>query len=240
MKPSVKFLKVKVFLFSFIFLLITALIVFIIIQNNKFEIIYIPISEFYESLNIEDIMKLNNNDVSFDYYRRIDGNSQREGLIREIKGMFTTNIILTPEDAVRSLTSVRDIMGIGSFSYTYNDGNVNHIHLNMFYLQQMYENIEVLNGQFQVYATNEGVPHRILGTYVNVGNLNTSPTVSSWKARRTFESIKYEGRLKAKLVIYEVGEDDIRLCWHFENFHRMILVDAHSGDLLLERKLNWV
>jgi hypothetical protein len=228
-----KSLKTKILLINITLLLVVGVIICIsIFQNvNGSTHIVIRPSKYYEALSIEDIIDLTDGDVTIRRYNR--GYGYRGGNISEISGRFTTGTILTPRDAVRALTSVRDIMNIGSFSYICTEGRKGEYHL-----QQIYKGVEIINGRFEILATDEGIPLFIGGWHVDVGKLNPNPSISSCIAR---ESIHFEEGTwisETKLIIYQTYEGEIHLCWYFQmnsiyiDQRQGILVDAHTGDFI--------
>jgi len=236
MEKNKKKIKIRM-IFSAVFFiaLITIGILYVISlpDPNAPILITIEPSEYYEALSLDDIFWLNGGKKA--EIRRF-GYGYRANEIQEIEGPFTSGVILTPEDAVKALTSVRDIMNIESFSYIYIANSpysyINtHANRTAFYLKQVYNGVEVFNGQFTVYATNDGKPVRVSGMYINIVDLDTIPTVSSDEAKEVLNLNDGEWIYETKLVIYEFGKVDIRLCWIFNTNERFFLVDAQTGKL---------
>lgn len=224
---------------------ILALIVLIIIQYNMDNLtpneplipIFIEPSDYLEALSMNDILELNDGEVG-----RVRGVNGGSGAILEIRGIFSTETILSPKDAVLALTSVRDIMNIKNFSFTATYSEIYSTDSrNSFELIQVHEGVEVLNGGFRVHATaEEGVPIFFVGNYYDVGNINTTPRISARRARRAFKLEEDVFVVETKLIIYEVDNGDLRLCWHFldSTYFRFFVVDANNGKLIAERLMH--
>jgi len=224
MKLSKKKIKTIIALVFIMLILIIASMLYIVLNSdsNTFELIIIEPSEYYEALSREDIILLSGGNAEF--IRFGFDNPQ-------IKGIFTTGTILTPEDAVKALTSVRDIMNIGSFSYFVTKSA--H-HDNAFYLTQEYKGIEVYNGYFRVHATIEGEPLSVTGRYLNIVDLNVIPTLSSDEARKLIPS-DIKTIWETRLVVYERYDiKTIHLCWIFDYDERRAVVDAHTGEVIVD------
>jgi hypothetical protein len=189
------------------------------------DIITIDPADYSQALTVEDIIALNNGDVRI--------------TTRDVVGVFTPELILSPEDAVKSLTSVRDILNIGSFSYTYR-----MINPERYSLRQNYKGVEVYHGSFNVYATIEGIPKTVTGHYINVGDIDVIPRISFQEALNSLE-LNEDARIwRARLTIWNTGsysnDGDIYLCWFFEasegeTLSGDIVVDAHTGKIVSER-----
>jgi len=188
-------------------------------------------SEFLKPLRNDDL-----ENFEVEYHR----DSFRKDIPGRISGEFTTITVLTPEDAVRSLTSVRDVMNIGSFSYLCNNVEIDRNGGSTYRLQQVYKGIPVHNGRFGIVVNSEGVALEVSGGYVGINNLNTTPKISQEKARESFQLEENERIYRTELVVYRTRENEIRLCWYFTITPKSItginlyyrFVNAHTGELV--------
>jgi len=211
-------------IFLFLLVLIALTIILTIAERDNLtpvppqKPIFILPTEYYETLSFDDIMELSNGEAEF---IRFGFNNP------QIKGVFTTGIILSPQEAVIALTSVRDIFNISSFSYIA-ERCENHPYTHTYALTQIYNGVEVYGG-FRVHASIDGTPLSITGRYIGFDDLNTNPRLSPRQARRKI-NINMSQINETKLIIYEVSENDVRLCWMFTSFDRTVFVDAHTGE----------
>jgi hypothetical protein len=230
MKVSKISKRTKILICIALLLVVLALICVVIIQSNKSEIIHIRPSQYLEALTIEEIIELNDGDVNIRLYNQDWGH--QAGEVRRISGIFSTATILTPKDAVIALTSVRDVFGIESFSYI-----VTEVSEGTFSLRQAYKGIEVWNGGFEVLATDKGVPLAVGGRYVNVGNIDVIPRISSDEVKDKYHlTWTDDGKPIAladdeRLFIYITLEGEILLCWVF-GISQLFFIDAHTGDFI--------
>ena len=64
--------------------------------------------------------------------------------------------------------------------------------------------------------------------------------ISSWEARKAFELGEWERISKSWLAMYEISDDEKRLCWHFYIGPRgggveqkLMIIDAFTGELIV-------
>jgi len=204
-------------------------------NDNTIEPIFISSCEYLEALSLDEIVGSYGRNVIFERFHH----GHHSGKINEIKGRFTTIEINTREDALKALTSVRDIMNIESFSYAV-EKDERYTHQNVFILTQVYNGIEVFNGIFKIFVTDTGIPTSVNGVYINIVDLNTTPTNSMQQARDIFNIEDVSWVEETKLVIYEIGKDDVRLCWFFNvdsmnpKDIRWIFIDAHNREKVMD------
>jgi len=188
-----------------------------------------------EDLSIDDLIKMNDGNLRINYHP--DTN-----IPRHIWGQFSTRIINTPEDAVKSLSSVRTILGIDQllFACTEEEKRDN---IQVFYLQQLYEGIMVTGGYFRVYAKNTGVPDSISGVYISGIELDTTPILSYKEAMKIISLEDCREVSETLLVVYTNPEEDCRLCWRFTvaandvSRKKHIFIDANTGEIIISAPL---
>ena len=232
----------KILIITIPLIVLTAFITFLFIAPSDNLHIAEPLTpiiidspEYYTALSINDIIEMNAGQVSIEYSKC----EYRKGMAEKIEGVFTTGLIFTPEDAVKALTSVRDIFDISSFSYAYTPGP-DIYHQPCFELTQLHEGIEVIYGYFRIFASDEGIPKSIWGRYIDIGEINTEPSLSPKEASKSFAFNKDTNILETKLVIFGTNESDIILCWYFNMFGREVFVDAHTGVIVYdESTIDW-
>jgi len=195
--------------------------------------IYVDPSEYLEALSYDDIIDLNNGDAEF-WRWNFDN--------RRIKGRFSPISVFTPEDAVLSLTSIRELYDIESFSFICTTPS-NSGDRNVYYLQQVYEGIPVQNGRFEVFVSSEGEPFEVGGIYIDAKGLNPIPDISAYEASEVIE-LEEEAFIRwSQLVVFKPYpyDKDALLCWYFQidsiyiDLRQGVIVDAHTGEFVAGR-----
>lgn len=195
------------------------------------EEIPIDMSQVTENLSIRDLKEMNGDDlvVNYDY-----SNSETP---RNIIGVFTTRKILTPEDALYALMSVRGIMKIEETSFACTnvvDWGVKKI----FYFQQLYKGIPVEGGDLGVSATGEGEPLSASGYYMPVKEIDVTPRFSIEEA---LESVNLEKGTRVDNYQLVISQDHLVwkvtvVGWGFRRGDRdafkIVYVDASTGSVL--------
>ena len=153
---------------------------------------------------------------------------------REIRGVFTTISINSPEDAALSLTSVRNIMNIGEISYICTSVEERGS-ARLFFLQQVYGGVVVYSGRYQVIASLDGTPEAVIGQFTAVDDgINLTPTLTAAQARNMAGLEENTAIADSTLVIYRGTNGQTLLCWLLDTWDKLIFIDAHTGELAAE------
>jgi len=195
--------------------------------------------QYHKPLTLNDIQNLSNGTATITFIPNTN-------IPREIRGVFTTATILTTEDAIIALSSVRDIMLIDGISFICTEVEERE-EIRIFHLQQIHQGIIVFNGSFRVIATHSGEPVAVIGQYVNNINLDITPTLTAREAvrylpRGTSISSSRTGLTVYSVVYLVIYEDNngTHLGWLFEVDSRNVLnqrrviIDANTGEVLAD------
>ena len=75
-------------------------------------------------------------------------------------------------------------------------------------------------------------------------NSNSNSTVITLEiAKQSIHLEEWEWISEYRLAMYEINEDDVRLCWHFyvgpkDGFaHKLIIIDTRSGEIVATIRL---
>lgn len=189
----------------------------------------------HEDFNIEDLY-LQNNNIEIIYHA---GTNK----IKEIKGVFSKKTVTKEEEALQALMSVRSIFEITSFEYFCSGIDVRE-DLTIYNLNQLYKEIPVEGGFFQIGVDNQGNTSFVSGTYVKVNDLQTEPKISYRQGEYMLKLAKGEQIQKIQLVIYGLGDIDPCLCWKYTIISndpvndKVIYLDANLGTILYISKTN--
>jgi hypothetical protein len=186
-----------------------------------------------ESLSQDDIIALNYGEVEIIQRPKTD-------LLLEVNGKFTTLRVLTAEDAVLSLASVKDLFGIENLSFVCLEID-DRESMQAFFLQQLYNGLPVEGGSFAVYAEKDGETIAVRGRHVSGISVDAVPALDAKSLAANLDMEKGSKILSAQLVIFALfDDDDPRLAWKFNvagnsiSSDKNLYADANTGDILGE------
>ncbi|MBD5103518.1 MAG: hypothetical protein HDT47_01490 [Ruminococcaceae bacterium] len=189
-------------------------------------------SMIQEDLSIDDLSNMNGGDVEII-------RDPLTNIPRQINGIFSSQLILTPNDAVLALMSVRSVMHISGQSFSLIDIE-DRTDLRVFTLEQLYCGIPVENGLFRVIATNDGIPISVQGTYQQGIELDIVPKISEEKSREMVVLSIGTKIESISLVIFTMDDNTIHLSWKYNVTSTDVLknkityIDATDGYILSE------
>jgi hypothetical protein len=229
-KGQVKMSVLKLLSALFVALLFSGCSSDILIPDAQ-EVVQADQSEWNEDLSIDDINAMNDGVADIIL-------TPMTGVPREIKGKFSTQNILSAEDAVLAVSSVRGIFGINDLSFACTKIDEEHKTLRVFTLMQLYNGLAVNGGGFTVYATKNGEASAIRGNYVPDLNLDTNPTFDIKELIGELNIEKGTKVISAELVVNAIsGEVAPFLAWKFHVkgnsplTEKYVYIDANSGEV---------
>lgn len=185
-----------------------------------------------EDFDMEELNELNHGEVQV-YYDAVTGK------LRQIDGKFSTKRILTKEDALLALMSVRSLMGITAYDYSCEAIDDERNELCVYFFRQLYEGVPVEDGYFRVAAAKDGEPVSVSGAFQEVAAVDKEPSVSYRDGQKMF-SRSFGSKIESvQLVVYK-EEEETHLCWKYlvsaGNLpeSRNIYVDANTGKMVYE------
>lgn len=182
--------------------------------------VQVDASDYYDALCLDEIIAMSDGSADIIYF-------PDSGIPKEIKGKFTTGIINSPEDAARALSSVRDIMCIDDISFICTKVDKEE-QITSYYLQQVYNGILVVNGEFRVIATPNGEPVAVVGLFISGINIDITPSFTAKEAEKSVVLERSTRVSQVALVVYKDYSDEIFLCW---------MLTINSRDPLKEREV---
>lgn len=194
-----------------------------------------------EIKDIDELEKLNEGEMPEVY---LDENDD----CKYIDGNFTNIKIKSDKDAVNSLKSIKEIMGIDDPSKEFALININTSSiLTAYKLQQKYNNVSVYGREVVVTLDNEGNTLSVGGNYLSGINLNTKATLSSSQAKNIARG-NYNSNAEInvdELTIYTLNDIQPTLCWkttvngsNEDGVYSLIaFIDANTGNILTEVSL---
>ncbi|MDR2087884.1 MAG: hypothetical protein LBP73_00835 [Clostridiales Family XIII bacterium] len=189
-----------------------------------------------EDLSLEDIIALNHGDVEIIRDPATD-------IPRQINGIFTTRSILSEEDAVLALLSVRGILGIESSNFACIDIDDSRENLRVFSLEQLHNGLSVWGGGFRVTASKTGAPVSVGGTFQRGIEIETTPRLDEQEACKRVTLKSGQKTKKVQLMVFTAPDSEPRLSWQIvvgaKNplDEKLVMVDALSGSVLAEYPL---
>lgn len=212
-------------------------------SNNYNEVSISPVTlpskiDGYENFGLDDLRALNDGNVDFVYFP----DSKK---IREINGVFSTQIVQDEQDALMALLSVRDLFEITNFDFSCSDISTDRDDVIVFTFNQLYKGIPVDGGLFRVIVYKDGTPKSVSGIFYSNINIETGSFITSEEGQRNL-SIPPSDISKSELVIYINQNEIAYLSWKYSiSSHKwsnqldekVIFVDAKNGDILEDRAL---
>jgi Zn-dependent metalloprotease len=189
-----------------------------------------------EDFTLEDLRKLNE-DGSIDIlYDKITG------IPRFIDGKFSTIKIISPEDALNSLGSVKSLLKMDDPTNEFHCIRIDSDEIsNIFIMQQIYKCVEVLNKQLVVVTNKDGEPISLSGEYAPGLSLDVTPLLQENMARKILSEKRRTAKFEdSRLVIYVSAKSVPYLCWLFvlrekkEINNSAVLIDARTGNIVTE------
>ena len=202
-------------------------------MTDKLEPIIISQSDFLRDLSENDLAFLNGGALQIT-------RDPTTNLPRMIEGKFSEKIILTAEDAILSLSSVRSIMSIGELSYSCISIDDDRNEYRVFSLKQIYSGVPVDGGEFQVITLKNGEPAAIRGAYQRVADIDTIPIVSESDAKEILKNECGAVARSVELVIFTSLENPTCLSWKYYTKaknpldEKIVYINAIDGKLLAE------
>jgi len=156
----------------------------------------------------------------------------------EIKGIFSSRDIFNETDAVRALAGVRSLMGIEDLSYACVEIR-DESDFQVFHFQQLYKDVRVFQGKFEVGARYTGEPYFICGKYEPNIQVDINPKITAEEAEQKVELGKYEEILETNLEIFiDTKNTELKetghLCWKVtmgwgNEVEAYYFIDAETG-----------
>lgn len=207
-------------------------------EASALEAIPVQINESYENLSYEDLCHMNDNAMEVQYHA-----STR--IPWEIRGIFSTQIIKSEQDALRALLSVRDFFHIADYEYYCSSYDTSRSKYDIYTLNQLYRGVLIENGFFQICITKDGTPASVKGAFQKVSDMDTSPAFSKEDARDCLDLEREESVESTTLVIYTDSHERQELCWKFKVSanndgmrDRDIYISAITGELIAKVPLS--
>lgn len=187
------------------------------------------VNDLPDALSMDELYQLNHHQVQV----RHEAGS---GRVKEIVGCHSPIPILNAQDAVRSLASLRDIMGINTFEFALLDEDHSRDGYVVYTVQQLYQGIEVFGAILHVYATTDGLADGVNGIYRANIELDIYPKIDEKTARKSVDLRLGEKITSVRLSIYTDANCAPCLCWRYTVSSADILacrdvyVDASSRE----------
>ena len=185
--------------------------------------------ETLEDFSMEDLQAFTGGNVEIRY-------SPETGLPKEITGRFSPQQILTAEDAIRSLGSVKTLFGIESLTFSCTEVE-ERPDSRVFRLEQLWEGIPVSGYGFQVGAANDGTALFVSGNYCSAIQADLTGGLTEDACKEALALSKGEKAAQARQTILTT-QDGAKLCWEFHIVaqdplqERLVYCDASTGAIL--------
>ncbi|MDR1690061.1 MAG: carboxypeptidase regulatory-like domain-containing protein, partial [Clostridiales bacterium] len=161
--------------------------------------------------------------------------------VKRIDGRFSDVTIDSPLSALLSLYYVKSLIGSVSPKDELVFDNVDEGEWGEYYtFTQVYNGIDVFNGLVTVGTDTDGQSDFLNASFVYGLDISTIPTISGEQAIAFVEQDGYTVNTSPALTIYTIDMNgaDAKLAWECtatsNGFAGVILIDAHSGELLLK------
>ena len=160
-----------------------------------------------------------------------------DGIPTEIDGRYSDIKVHSPNDAIKSLYSIKTLMKFKDpkNEFVYNrDFEISNDHVYVF--KQSYDNIIFYDKGLRIQTDKYGSIIELLSKYNTYPDLNTTPKVTEKEAQDIAEK-KFGGKAsEPKLVFYDVDkyEDSPVLTWEMDmgNAYKIVYVNAYNGEIV--------
>lgn len=191
--------------------------------------INVDMALYLPALSLQELKRLNTNGVEVIEY---------PGTVipLEIIGVFTTGLIMSAEDAVLSLTSVRKLMQIEAFEFALIEKDDDRLDRCVYVLQQLHNGVPVYNSTAQIVTGFDGTPMSVRVNYQRGLDLSVVPKMSAQEAASMLPVGRGERILEAELFVYAMPGVEPSLCWRYNidaaNIvnSRYVFLSASTGE----------
>ena len=204
-------------------------------RNNLLEIktrtkLSYDIRENFPDFSKEEIEDMNEKMVKFDY-------NLVNGMLRQISGKFSNQIVLNEKDALLALISVRGIFGIQSFEYCLETYDSSSNESDIYILRQLWNGISVDEGVFSIIVSKKGETKQIRGVYIDNIKVheNLDDIISLGECVELYPELK---KMKSvELCIVQISEK-YGVAWKFtpKNLGSVVYINAMDGTLIKKVK----
>lgn len=194
-----------------------------------------------EFTTIEELREVNNGQVPEYFY------DEQEDF-KFIDGSFTNIKVTTKDDALNSISSIKNLMDIDLNKDEFSVTKVNESkYMNSYKLQQIYNSIPVYGREMIVVTDKEGNTTSIGGNYLKDLNIRTHASIGQVQAASSaLKSFENGAKVSNnELTIYTLDDVTPTLCWKVtvngrkngEAAYEDIFVDASTGSIVTEVSL---
>lgn len=213
---------------------------FIGVRNGEPEISNVSLTEvildedsIYNEVAIKDNSISDLENLNKDSYYPLEVARKDDGTVYSIDGKFSNILVTDAESALNSLYSVKALLGITDpkselkLDYVYDSTIADY---KSYFFNQVYNGVEVYSRSVTVVARDNGETLSLDSNYVNISNIDTTPTWSIADIETKFDVESIE------LVIYTLDEFErdpfLAYVCNIDN-DNTILVSSESGEVIL-------
>ena len=182
-------------------------------------------------LNNKNSLDVSNNENSENLEEYISDDEVMEINLNNIEGKYSNVVINDFATAKQSINDVKDKIGINSIENELQDNRINKTsqYKDTYTFKQLYNGIEVYNGELIVYTDKNGNARGIINSFKNLNGVNSTPKNSSSDLENVIrkecgDNIKIKD---TKTIFYPVNENEYKLAYEYD----VQLFEGKLGDI---------